>query len=873
MKIKIIFIALVGLTLYPELHPSNCFAQGTWVQKANVGGPVRTFAVGFSIGTKGYIGTGTSGIADFWEYDPSANTWTQKANFSGGVRYGAVGFSIGTKGYIGTGCNNGFSVFNDFWEYDPSVNTWIQKANFGGAPRTSAVGFSIGTKGYIGTGSLTCMTISSMAQDFWEYDPSVNTWTQKTNFGGASRGYAAGFSIGTKGYIGTGLGTISYYNDFWEWDQATNAWTQIANFGPARCEAIGFSIGNCGYIGVGTVSIPTGSMDDFWRYDASTNTWVQDANFGGGLREAVAAFSIGCKGYVGTGWVNDANPKTDFWEFTPASSGSCACSVLSISIAFANPLCSGQCIGTATATPTAGTSPYTYNWSNAQTIQVITGLCAGNYSVLVTDASGNTATANITITQPAAITTTVSSTNASCGNNNGTATVNASGGTPVYTYSWSPSGCTASSCSGLGAGNYSVTITDANGCTQTATVSVTSTAGPTVTTSSTPQTCTQGGTATANASGGNSPYTYQWCNGASISSATGLSAGSCTVIVTDASGCSTTSTVTITASGNIPTASVTATSASCGNNNGTATANVSGGTSPYTYSWNPSSQITSTITGLSAGNYTCTVTDATGCAAVQNVSVSASSAVIAGVSATPSACGNNNGTATVNASGGNSPYAYSWSSGYTTSSCTGFAAGNYSVTITDVNGCAQTATIAVTQSGGGPVATVASNVTITSGQSATLTAGGGGTYQWSNGSTNNPIIVTPPVTTIYCITVTDINNCSDTACVTVTVETEPIDCGYADDQLFIPDAFSPNNDTKNDELGVYYPNPDCIKEFVLIIYDRWGEKVFEANNITAAWDGTYKGQLMNTAVFVWYMKVSFIDGNEVVRKGNVSLIK
>ena len=116
-------------------------------------------AVGFSIGSKGYIGTGegynghnglftkTSGSTTLL-----ANTWTQKADFGGTARYGAVGFSIGSKGYIGTGSDDSSLRYKDFWEYDPAANTWTQKADFGGTARDCAVGFSIGSKGYIGTG-------------------------------------------------------------------------------------------------------------------------------------------------------------------------------------------------------------------------------------------------------------------------------------------------------------------------------------------------------------------------------------------------------------------------------------------------------------------------------------------------------------------------------------------------------------------------------------------------------------------------------------------------------------------------------------------------------------------------------------------------
>src|SRR5713101_1775958 len=115
----------------------NSHAQDTWTQKADFGGAARIAAVGFSIGSKGYIGTGeifgsTLGTKDFWEYDPATNTWTQKADFGGTERSYAVGFSIGSKGYIGTGLDQSVTIRNDFWEYDPATNSWTQKADFGG---------------------------------------------------------------------------------------------------------------------------------------------------------------------------------------------------------------------------------------------------------------------------------------------------------------------------------------------------------------------------------------------------------------------------------------------------------------------------------------------------------------------------------------------------------------------------------------------------------------------------------------------------------------------------------------------------------------------------------------------------------------------
>ena len=284
----------------------------SWVQKADFGAGNRYDAVGFSIGNKGYIGTGINFTKDFWEYNSTTNIWTQKANFGGIARQYAVGFSIGTKGYIGTG-SNGY-LQRDFWEYNPTTNLWIQKANFGGANRLGAVGFSIGSKGYIGTG----LVNGDYAKDFWEYTPGPGlmggTWLQKADFGGTSRVVATGFSIGNKGYIGTGSNGATRLKDFWEYNPTTNAWTQKADFGgTARQCAVGFSIGDKGYIGTGYNET---YFKDFWEYNPTTNSWIKKADFGGHARDGAVGFSIGNKGYIGTG-INYSTTYKDFWEYNP----------------------------------------------------------------------------------------------------------------------------------------------------------------------------------------------------------------------------------------------------------------------------------------------------------------------------------------------------------------------------------------------------------------------------------------------------------------------------------------------------------------------------------------------------------------------------
>jgi len=298
-------------------------AQGTWTQKADFGGTARCGAIGFAIGTKGYIGTGDQDnppyyTQDLWEWDQITNVWTQKADFPAGIRCLAVGFSIGNKGYIGAGHDtsiNSTIYKKDFWEWDQSTNIWTQKANFGGTARDGAIGFSIGTKGYIGTG-----WDGACTQDFWEWDQATNAWTQKANFGGTSRKYAVGFSINSKGYIGTGAdSTTGGCQDFWEWDQMTNAWTQKANFGgTARYGAIGFSIGTKGYIGTGNNwGIP---FTDFLEWNQTTNVWTQKATFGGIGREYAVGFSINSKGYIGTGCnVSKGFSYQDFWEYSDST--------------------------------------------------------------------------------------------------------------------------------------------------------------------------------------------------------------------------------------------------------------------------------------------------------------------------------------------------------------------------------------------------------------------------------------------------------------------------------------------------------------------------------------------------------------------------
>jgi gliding motility-associated-like protein len=292
------------------------------------------------------------------------------------------------------------------------------------------------------------------------------------------------------------------------------------------------------------------------------------------------------------------------------------------------------------------------------------------------------------------------------------------------------------------------------------------------------------------------------------------------------------------------------------------TLTATGGTN---YNWNTGS--TNSVISVSPSTTT------TYSVVTSNGSCTSVAAVTVTVSPPPNASANNTTiclgqTATLNASGGIN---YSWSNGSTTNTILVSPATNttYSVFVS-IGSCKDTSSATVTVNPI-PTATAWNNITITSGTSTTLNASGGGNYSWSNGAVGNIITVSPMITTMYCVIVSN-GNCTDTACVTVTVE--PTDCSPSvTGELYLPNAFSPNDDGENDILKTYFGNYICIKTFEIHIYDRWGEAVYETTNPVVQWDGTFRGKIEGTAVFVYYMKATLISGEEIIKRGNISLIR
>ncbi|MGD1848913.1 MAG: T9SS type A sorting domain-containing protein [Salibacteraceae bacterium] len=365
------------------------------------------------------------------------------------------------------------------------------------------------------------------------------------------------------------------------------------------------------------------------------------------------------------------------------------------------PTCGGCNDGSVVANAFDGTPNYSFLWNNGfgsgpGTSSFNNNLSAGIYTVTVTDQNGCTKS-NSVLLGSLPLSTTVNITNITCnGFGDGMAMAAPVGGTAPYTYNWS-NGATMPSISGLVSGVYSVTVTDNVGSTSSA-IGIVAQAPPmglTAVVISQPFPIgSANGIAQATGTGGLPPYSFVWSTGFSatsnaISTLTGLVAGTYTVTMTDNNGCSNVSSVILQTPGSGLSVNVNATDVTCpGGNDGSATPVVTGGTTPFTYLWsNGSSQLT--INNLSAGIYTVTVSDQTGATTVGNATVTSPTPIFITSTSMPPTCGNSNGSITASASGGAGGFSYLWATGATGTTISGLAAGNYTVTVTDANGCTQ----------------------------------------------------------------------------------------------------------------------------------------------------------------------------------------
>jgi gliding motility-associated-like protein len=369
--------------------------------------------------------------------------------------------------------------------------------------------------------------------------------------------------------------------------------------------------------------------------------------------------------------------------------------------------------------------------------------------------------------------------------------------------------------------------------------------------------------------GGTAPYNYS-VNGSTTQPSnqfTNLASGSYTFVTTDANGCKDTALAVISPSTNTLQISTVATNTSCfGFSDGSITTSATGGNPPYAFGWS-NALSSSTLQNLSAGNYLVTVTDANNCSATSSGNVAQPAAIAIDL-------GNDSVVCVLNTIQINAPpnfTSYVWSTGESTSNIQASAVGVYIVTATDVNRCTATDSIRVSIST--PTVELGNDITIyQNGDGTTINptiTGGisGGTFTWTPSQflsctdCRSPL-ANPDITTTYNLTYTDGVGCSASDSIKILVE--PIGT------VAFPTAFSPNGDGNND---IFSAIGTGAKQFNLKIFNRWGELIFENNNFSSGWDGTYKGVPQPLDVYIYLAQITLQNNQTLALKGSLTLVR
>jgi gliding motility-associated-like protein len=571
--------------------------------------------------------------------------------------------------------------------------------------------------------------------------------------------------------------------------------------------------------------------------------------------------------------------------------------VLTSTFSQTNVSCNGGSNGSASVSLSGGTPAYTYAWTpSGGNSAIATGLSAGTYTCNVSDANGCILTQTFAITEPSPLSIAVSSTATTCGNSNGSVTAVVTGGVGIYTYAWSPGAYVTSTVNNIGAGNYSVAVTDQNGCTTSAVVTVAPSNGVVASILSQTNVLCFGqstGAIYITQTGGNPGYTYNWLPNFSTSdSLAGIPAGNYQVNVTDANGCSSSVSITITQP---PQLTITATANPSGVCSGTAvqlSATGAGGTPAYNFSWNPGNLNGSSVNFVpfASGTYTANVTDANGCSVTAQTSVVVYPVPVAAfVSDTTFGCGplcvNFSDASTVSSPSVISSWNWNFGDGnFSTlqnpSHCYS-TAGNYSVQLmaTTIDGCANTITLTnYINVFASPEAAFTTNQQNSSDLTTEVFFIDNSTnaisWDWNFGDALNSssTLQNPSFTYVdpicYPVRLIVANNlgCTDTAMNDV--------CVVPDVEIFVPNTFTPNGDGTND---VFIPKGDGLTDgnYELMIFDRWGNLIFESHALNDGWDGKVKGSSSIAPIdtYVWRLKVKDIKGINHQLIGHVNLIK
>jgi arylsulfatase A-like enzyme len=427
--------------------------------------------------------------------------------------------------------------------------------------------------------------------------------------------------------------------------------------------------------------------------------------------------------------------------------------------------CFGEATGSILLNINYGTDPFSFLWSNGLTVQNPNGLVAGNYLVTVTDANGCTTITTSNITQSNAIVISANASNASCGQSNGSISLTVDGGIAPYNYAWN-TGASTQITNNLASGAFFYTVTDANGCMKNGTAILSNLNAVVANLTASQVTCfgSTNGSLSLKISGGTEPFTYQWNDGSTLQNRTNLAAGTYIVTILDGNGCVTVLSKTI-EQPTVITINGQATSSLCGASNGSILLNIVGGTAPFSFLWNNGVTVQNP-SNLSAANYTVTVTDANGCNQQFSIVVTSTSAPSATAVATEVKCfGEATGSINLDINAGTAPFSFVWNNGATTQNISNLVAGNYNVTITDVNTCTSTITQTVSQPSNPLIVnTAAQNISCfgenTGGINLSVSGGTAAySFLWNNWSTTQNLMNLP--SGVYFLTITDAHGCTN----------------------------------------------------------------------------------------------------------------
>ena len=514
--------------------------------------------------------------------------------------------------------------------------------------------------------------------------------------------------------------------------------------------------------------------------------------------------------------------------------------------------CFGGSNGTATVIATGGTAPYNFNWQPTNSNNsMVSGLVFGTYTILATDSKNCTTSTTVLVSQPTqSITLTTNSAPTICfGGSDGTATVTAIGGNGSYTYSWSPTTATTSIIVGLSPGNYNVTVSDVKNC-QSNTSVIISTPSP-LNSSLTHIDAACGlanGSIASQVNGGQGPYTYSWSPNATTTPTVGsLLPNTYTLSVKDFYGCVKIVTTTLV---NIPSPSLTVvstTNVACfGQNNGSATINISQGTLPYSLNWLPYGGNTVTASQLSAGIYTATVMDGRGCLATKTVSITEPLPLSVSVNTiiNVSCFNGNNGSINLIGAGGTPAYSYTWTplAAGTGSLASNLAAGNYTITIKDSNSCNTSMALSIIQPSAALTSTINNIVTLVcfnSLGSATSFASGGTTpytYTWTTNPIQNGSTATILNAGNFTVNISDANGCASSNTLFLTQPSQVVESAGLNDTICLGQTASISSSASGGAGNYYYvwqpgttinsgtltPSPTANTTYTVVAFDQYG---------------------------------------------------